>query len=92
VPEPQIPPWVADKLRAAGIPLSVIPRLASVRPNFFGKITLRAGNQRAIVHYEHGGITRIETVAAERLDGGVEMETSESTIPMARGIRFEKRG
>jgi hypothetical protein len=92
MPESQIPPWVAEKLRAAGIPLSVIPRLASVRPNFFGKITLRSGDKRAVVHYEHGGITRIETVAAEQLGEGVEMETSESTIPMTRGIRFEKRG
>ena len=92
MPELQIPPWVADKLRACGIPLSVILRLASVRPNFFGKITLRSGSKRAIVHYEHGGITRIETVEAEKLDEGVEMETSESTIPVSRGIRFEKRG
>lgn len=91
--EAQIAPWVADKLRAMGIPASALARLAAaaVRPGFFGKVTLKTGLRRAILHYEHGGIVRIETVAGERFEDGTELELSESTIPVTRGVRFEKR-
>ena len=92
MPDPQIPPWVANKLRAAGIPVAVLPRLAAIRPNFFGKITLRHGVTRAIVEYQHGSIIRVETVVAEQIDG-VDFEITDSDKAGDRvGIRFEKRG
>lgn len=90
-----LPSWVSQAVSGLAItPAQIAAAIASESPGpaYFGKITVRAGDVSVVLHYQNGGIVRLETGRTRVFSDGSETESQRTYTPVTRGVEFRKGG